>query len=309
MTPDTPAERDAADPTRSVRGVFKGIGAVIAPTSAVTALLYYFGWTRTTVEANRLGLDDSLLGYSTQDYLLRSMSSMYGPLVVGLVAVLLGIAAHAVVVAWARRLGLESDAGAGQQRGHRAMAAVVTSVAVLGVALLGLGYLGNRVRQPSRFVYVAAPAAVSVGLLLLVYAAGLYRRFLARHNPRGETGALSGYDKLAVGSIVMLVMVSLFWNVSHYAVVKGNELADTVESLVARRPGVIVYSEKRLYLQPPVVETRLDPENAAYNYAYTGLKLLFRADGKYFLRPTDTAARVNILIPDGLGIRLELFHP
>src|SRR5207245_11115005 len=45
-----------ADPTRSLRATFRGIGSVVAPTSAVTALLYYFGWTRTSVEATQLGL-------------------------------------------------------------------------------------------------------------------------------------------------------------------------------------------------------------------------------------------------------------
>ena len=94
-----------------------------------------------------------------------------------------------------------------------------------------------------------------------------------------------------------------------YAVVKGNQLADTVEAAVPFRPGVILYSEKRLYLQSPVVETKLDPEDATYKYAYSGLKLLFRSNGKFFLRPSDTeASRVNIVIPDGLDVRLELFH-
>lgn len=102
-------------------------------------------------------------------------------------------------------------------------------------------------------------------------------------------------------------MLSLFWNVSHYAVSKGRTLAATVERMLPGRPGVIIYSEKRLYLQAPVVETTLDPENAAYKYAYSGLKLLFRSDGKYFLRPSDPVSRVNILIPDGPAIRVELF--
>src|SRR3954467_2446299 len=73
-------EGGASDPTHAVRATFKGLSAVIPATSAVTALLYYYGWTRSSVEARRLGLEDSLLGYSTQDYLLRSMSSMLAPL-------------------------------------------------------------------------------------------------------------------------------------------------------------------------------------------------------------------------------------
>jgi len=287
----------------------KGLGAVVAPTSAVTGLLYYFGWTRTMAQANRMGLDESLLGYSTQDYLLRSMSSMYTPLLTGLMASLLAIALHAIVVGWARRLGLRADTGVVDAHGLRPMRRLVAAVAVLGLGSLVVGYAGSRVREPVRALYAGGPVAVTVGILLLVYAAALARRFLTGRGPEGIPGTLAGLDGIVVGTLVMLVMVSLFWDVGRYAVVKGNQLADTVEATVSRRPGVILYSGKRLYLQAPVVETKLDPEDAAYKYAYTGLKLLFRSDGKYFLRPSDTgASSVNIVIPDGLDIRLELFH-
>lgn len=296
-----------ADPTRSLRATFRGIGTVVAPTSAVTALLYYFGWTRTSVEAAQLGLDDSLLGYSTQDYLLRSMSSMLAPLVIGLMVTLAGLGAHALVMRWARQLGIPGDAPAADRRVRRLPRRLVAVIAGIGLASLVLGTAGTRVDQPSDALYVGSPVGVTAGIVLLVYAANLYRRFLAGREPEATNGAFDGYRPMVSASVVMLLVLSLFWNISHYAVVKGRSLAATVEALLPSRPGVIVYSEKRLYLQAPVVETRLDPENAAYNYAYSGLKLLFRSDGKYFLRSSDRTAGANIIIPDGLDIRLELF--
>lgn len=304
MTTDAPA----ADPTRSLRATFKGIGSVVAPTSAVTALLYYFGWTRTSVQATQLGLDDSLLGYSTQDYLLRSMSSMLAPLVIGLVAVLAGLGFHSLVMAWARRQRPEGGDGPADPRARRLLGRLVGVVAVVGGLLLAAGAAGTRVGNPSHELYVASPVAVTVGIVLAVYAVNLYRRFFVPRDPDAATGAFEGYNALVTSAIVLLLLLSLFWNVSHYALVKGRTLAATVEASVPTRPGVILYSAKRLYLQAPVVETRLDPENAAYTYAYTGLKLLFRADRKYFLRPSDPGSRVNIVIPDGLDVRLELFQ-
>ena len=295
------------DPTKSLRATFKGIGTVVAPTSAVTALLYYFGWTRTSIQATELGLDDSLLGYSTQDYLLRSMSSMLAPLVLGLVATLAALGFHTLVMGWARRQTPVGDDPPAEPHPRRLLGRLVAGLAAAGVVALGLGLAGTRVRRPSHEMYVASPVCVTVGIVLVVYTANLYRRFFVARDPLATKGPLEGYNVLVTSTIVMLLLLSMFWNVSHYALVKGRTLAATVEAAMPRKPGVIVYSEKRLYLQAPVVETRLEPENAAYNYAYSGLKLLFRADGKYFLRPSDPGSRVNIVIPDGLDIRLELF--
>jgi hypothetical protein len=220
--------------------------------------------------------------------------------VVGLMVVLLALAFHALVLAWARRVG--TPAGARQPLGTLAVA-----IGALGLVALVAGFAGSRIKEASRTVYLVSPLAVTGGTVLLAYAAALYRRTFATRHPGHTWGTPRAYDALVVGAIVMLLMVSLFWDVGRYAAVKGNDLASEVEAELPDLPGAIVYSEKRLYLQPPVVETRLDPENAAYNYAYSGLTLLFRADGKYFLRPSDGEARVNIIIPDASDIRLELF--
>jgi len=293
------------DPTRSLRATFKGISAVVAPTSAVTALLYYFGWTRTSIEAKQLGLDESVLGYSTQDYLLRSMSSMLAPLVIGLVATLAGLSFHALFMAWVRRVADPADPVRGDRR---LLGRIVAVIAGTGLAVLALGTAGTQKGQPSHVLYVVAPVGVTVGIMLVVYALNLYRNVLTAHYPRAAaTTTFEGFGALVATSIVMLLLVSLFWNVSHYAVVKGLTLAATMEARLPKQPGVIIYSAKRLYLQAPVVETRLEPENAAYNYAYSGLKLLFRSDHRYFLRPSDPPSRVNIVLPDGLDIRIELF--
>ena len=295
------------DPTRSLRSAFRGIGSIVGPTSAVTALLYYFGWTRTTIEAHLLGLDDSLLGYSTQDYLLRSMSSMFGPLVVGLLAALAGLGLHAAVVAWVRDAGGPDDPRVRRLLRH----GILALAAVAGIAL-AVGSMGARVRRPSDMVYVASPMCVTAGLVGICYAANLHRRFLAHRRGDAVAGELKTLRSVSATIVVLLLVLSLFWNVSHYAAVRGRNLAATVEALLPRQPTVVVYSAKRLYLQAPVVETRLetagaDAQVSEYQYAYTGLKLLFRSDHRYFLRPAAPGSRANIVIPDALDIRLEFF--
>ena len=300
------AEASEGDPTGSLLATFKGIGAIVAPTSLVTALLYYFGWVRTDVQADQLGFDESMLGYSIQDYLLNSMSSMFGPLLIGLLAALVGLAVHGLVVLWARRFGIDEDGPRGA-RGRQLISRLAAVIAAGGLTALIVGIVGTQFEEPSDGVYVGAPVAVTVGIVLLVYAASLYRRFVLAGRPNGAIRAFEGYNVAVTAVIVMLVLLSLFWNVSHYAVVKGRTLAATVEAIVPSRPEVIIYSQKPLYLQPPVKETRLADDPTGYRFAYQNLKLLFRAGGKYFLRPSDTSVRLNIILPDSPDIRIELY--
>ncbi|MDQ3570342.1 MAG: hypothetical protein M3396_06915 [Actinomycetota bacterium] len=54
------------------------------------------------------------------------------------------------------------------------------------------------------------------------------------------------------------------------------------------------------------METELAGENSAYRFAYTGLKLLFRSDQRFFLRPSDpSASDLNIVVPESPELRLE----
>ena len=48
------------------------MGAVLANVAVLTALLVYFGWTRSEVYNRRIGIDESILGMLTREYLLRS---------------------------------------------------------------------------------------------------------------------------------------------------------------------------------------------------------------------------------------------
>ncbi len=230
--PAQPPDAGGGDPTRSLRATVRGIGSVVGPTSAVTALLYYFGWTRTSIEAHQLGLDDSLLGYSTQDYLLRSMSSMFGPLVVALLAALVGLGIHSAIVAWVDHsggIGVSPDIDAHIRRILRPM---TIAIAVVAAACLAVGIAGARVRHPSSVIYVATPVCVTVSIILGVYAAALFRRFLTGgHGGQGGHGGhggavaaeLRGLRAVSATLIVLILVLSVFWNVSHYAADQGSQ--------------------------------------------------------------------------------------
>src|SRR5829696_4296771 len=52
--------------------LLKVLGQVVAPATLITALLIFFGWSRTTALFGWFGIDPTSLGFSSTDYLLTS---------------------------------------------------------------------------------------------------------------------------------------------------------------------------------------------------------------------------------------------
>jgi hypothetical protein len=252
----TPAEQTGEPST--ARELSRQLVLLLANVTVITALLVYFGWQRAEVQNRALGLDQALLGMSTQDYLLRSVDQ-----VLTLLAIVGGVG---LVFGWAdRRL---SELVTSSWHGARL---VPWAAVAFGVAL------------PSAFVatfavwsetaYVLWPLSVGVGVLLLLYSSRL------RALRRGEDPRMS----TLTGLFTLLVLgVCLFTAASHRAEVLGTQLADKFTNELPAQVSVMVTSDKPLYLQGPgVVETLLG-EGA---FRYSGLKLFDRFDGKVFLLP------------------------
>lgn len=287
-----------ADATQPLRAALRGITSIVAPTSVVTSLLFYFGWVRTSVQAADMGLDDSLLGYSTRDYILRSIDAMFWPLVVAVMTALGAIAVHVWLTGWA---------GDGSGPGHRRFLRPFTwAAAIAAVLCMASGIVGARRTDPSRLVFLASPLVLTTGIVVAAYSAHVRKRFLrpraAVDRPVGELGQL---QLVASSLAVVLLFLSVFFTVDRYAHVKGRELAVRFISGLRYQPDVTVYSARRLHLQAPVTETDLGDDGSAYRFSYSGLKLLFRADHSYFLRPSDESEPLNIVIRETDWLRLE----
>ena len=282
-----PVTGDGAEgsPTRSMLGTLRVVGTLVAPTTLVVALLYYFGWARTDRQAFYMRLHESLFGFSAQDYILRSIGPMFLPLFAAAAAILLGALAHGRLL---------------ERRDDRLRRRVRRGVAIGGGILLGVGLPLLPVETGSGALSVGAALSVTVGIALLAYAAALIR-------PTPPTGSERGRqtDQLAWSLVTVLLLLSAFWTVSRYAVVQGRAAAREVTRFLSVTPSVRIYSVSRLYLEAPADEDPFPAEEGAYRYRYTGLKLLFRADGKLFLRPTDPDVPRNIVIPEDLDIRVE----
>jgi len=181
------APATVASPSPSARSALELAGLVVAPTTLVTALAFYFGWVLTNSRASYFGIDASALGFSTQDYLLRSADALFVPLGTALVL--------ALGVVWLQ-------AYAGRQladRGRRARLRLVARVAVAaGGVLFALGAFA--VFRPLSFSphYLFASASPGIGIALVglglhllgrVEAAGAAARCVARRRSHARHGA------------------------------------------------------------------------------------------------------------------------
>ena len=76
----------------TVKSILETVGRIIAPITVITALLYYFGWVRTGAVFGRFGVDQRVLAYSVDDYLLRSAGVAFRPFAFLLLGVATSIA-------------------------------------------------------------------------------------------------------------------------------------------------------------------------------------------------------------------------
>lgn len=301
----TPSTGTAAPPPRPVdpgpdpgrlRNLLETATLVLAPTTVITALLFYFGWAQTNALFGRLGIDQSALGFTVQDYLLRSVNSTFRPLSVVLLAATAGLSVHIAV----------TRALATPGRGRVAERVWPVSVVAGGLLLAaGLSGLWGLVRY--RVDFPVVPLSLGVELGLLAYGAHLRGQAPER---RGATAAVPRTLLAARRTVVAIfVLVMLFWSVAVYAQARGVREAARVAATISRRPDVTVYSARRLHLEGPTIrETELPGPDAAYRYRYSGLKLVVRSGGKWFLLPaswTPGNRGAALLLPDTDDLRVE----
>lgn len=279
--------------TSKVAGV---LAAVVAPTTLVTALAYYFAWRREEAFAGYFGIDPALLDLSTSEYVLRSVDALFVPITALL---LVAFAALALRVLLAPRL-------------DSPYAAPVVGAVGLVALLVGLALaVGHPVS--SRWIHLQA-LGLGIGAVLLVYALARWR---GREAGNGAVAALA-----FVGAAVAIV--SLFWATAEYADSRGLQLARKLARNLEANPQAVVYSRVDLNIDPLGTGAGASGECAAieatqsrkstYRYRYSGFTLLAHSGGKYFVTPTpkdgpwDPMNEAVFVLPDDDSIRIELIR-
>lgn len=260
--------------------ILETIGLVVTPFATLTGLLYYFGWVRTNAIFAHYGIDANLLGYSPQDYLLRSAGVAFRPCAALLLAAGAALLAYRVI----------SRASAGGWA-HRRI--VLADVAVLALLILvpSVGVLLGAVRTGTPLL---AAAGIVAGSLLLEFAATGWPIAGDRRPERLIRRAV----------VAGAVVVGLFWSFAIHAQQTGERVAGSL-----RMSNAVVFSADDLALSGPGVTATKVAGDSAYPYRYAGLRLFIYRNGRWFLLPAgwrgDNAAAA-IILPDSDKIRVEL---
>jgi hypothetical protein len=311
LTAASPAAiQDGATRTRGRDGdgqtlsLLQAFGSIAAPVTAATAMLYYFGWVRAQSLYAYFGVDVTLLGLRTADYLLRSITPMFLPLAAGALAAVVALQAHPRIRDALRR------------RGDPAATAAPWLVALAGSAVIlwSAAVIWNYSRLPRWEIqvapYVLAPLGLGVGLGLIVW--GLYlRRGLRNSALPAPTDRLPAWSRVAQATlIVVLLALSAVWAVADYADATGTGTADRIARCPERQPGVVIYSRQQLRITTAgVEEQRLPDPQGSYQYRYVGLRLLAVNEHSLFLISRDWfQTQTTVMLPrDVNDIRAELF--
>ena len=287
---------DGAEPAvlEALPQALRVVGSVIAPTTLLTGLLFYFGRLHATAMFQYFGLHFTVLDLSVQDYLVRSADGLPLPMVA-----VLGVALLAL---WTHRL-LARVVPAGRLRRVVGVGAPVTAIA--GAALVVLAVADTVGVRFFAAVPEARGLALSVGVLLLAYAGRLARirtGRIGRPSPSAQSVVAEW------GIVFILVSVGLFWAVGSYAVGVGTGRAQQIADALASQPDVALYSEKDLGLEGPGVRrTPCTAPDTAYRMRYDGLRLVLQSGGQYLLLPVDWTPDDGpaLLVARSAPVRLE----
>jgi hypothetical protein len=303
------------------------VGAtIIAPTTLLGALLFYFGYVSSRAQYAYFGVDVDTIGLSTQDYIMRSPQ----PLLVPLLVLTLGGAGLLLTQAAVRRNIASAVAAAADEAGTagpggrsarhlerigrvaRWSRAFGLAMIVGGVLLLfGYPYLGDWA-----FYALVTPLLIAAGTALAAYASRALQH-VRRAAPVAEGAGNRGPGR-ADGSpmarwtaavlVYVVIAATIFWATATIAQWSGLGLAEHEALSFGGLPSVILDTKERLFLRDPYVEETVLPPSAGqtFHYRYRGLRLLIEGPDRMFLVPDQwSASDSTLVVPLDGSVRVQ----
>jgi hypothetical protein len=264
------------------------LAQIVTPATLIVAMMMYFGAVYTNNMYGRLGVDQSMLGLSVQDYVLRSVPVAVEPLISILLVSLLAFLAHVCLIRC--------------MPSHNTVTTRIIAVLIMfGVVATATGTMTLAGWAEVPAVYL--PLCLLLGVTALAYSAYLYVKVIPQRTLSPT------YQLMWCTVFVTLFLALLFWLIADYAQLRGQEAGTEHWGRSGGLASTVIYAPRRLYLEGPgIIETPLPDPNAMYRYRYSGLRLLIHSNRRYFLLPacwsTSPEARV-IALPADDSLRLE----
>lgn len=284
----TPAS--GAGESSTMMTALSSLGAIVGPTTFLTALLYFFGWNHAHWFFLCFGVDSSIFGFSTADYLVRSQDALFGPI--------FGLACIVLLCVWLeralRRLLFP------RLRPRQLLVVARTSTAIGALLSVPVLLVAAKVRPQPLSPWF--PLLLAIGTVLV-----LYGTRLGRANAE-ESAHLTRPQRLVESAAALLIIgSSIFWSAANLSAQVGTQRALAVANTLEQRPSVSLFSEGSLGLsERGVTVSRCQSEDPTYKYRYEGLRLITQSGDQYFLLPTEWRQdRTAIIVPKNDTIRLE----
>lgn len=302
-------------PGRDPSSVLTIIGAITSQLAVITALLYYFGWVRTYYSLSYFGVDLSLAGYGTVDYVLRSIAVAFPPFIRAAFTALVLLGFHRLLVAptledaesecttasapaahpiagpdtarpAAVRVARWAQTLARRRPGIRGIRWFVGAIHVAGVALAGVVLTG--VLLPEQIgvpLGLLLPLLLAAAVTLLGYVTHVRSRYPVSLAPAGSRQAAPA-SPAYVMTLLALGLIAALSAVGLYGEQVGIGLATNTAGRLPDQPSVTIYSTERISIAGPgVVAAEITQPSSKYHYQYSGLRLLLHAPDRYLLLP------------------------
>lgn len=248
------------------------LGVFVAPTTIVTGLCFYFGYASAKAELGYFGVDSDIVGYTSTDYLLRSVSVLYAPLV-------------ALVLTWAAALWAAEFARRAMTRHRRSrtLRVVARVLIALGAVSTVRGILGviSPIGTPSaQAADVITPVVLVIGLT--VVALGYWILSGTRDTPR----AIASAERVTLGLAAAVVVLALFWIANIFATAYGtNEAERTAATLWTKESTIALYTTEPLDAPRELIDEKVVANAPSPRYRYQCFRGLATHGDRWVLVP------------------------
>jgi hypothetical protein len=213
------------------------VGLFIAPTTVITAVCYFYGYVATRKYFSYFGIDIDAVGFTSSDYVMRSVRALFVPVVAGLVTY--------VALLWAGAY-LRRIVQSGRQTRTRTLGWGAAAVGAAGTAWA----IVSLTRPQWALVHVDALTPISLGLGAALLGVGLW--MLTSSEAPAVPGLLAAARRASLMVAAGAIVLALFWITAIFAAAYGEDQARiTTVRLWSQENSVVLDADASLYLPVP----------------------------------------------------------